>query len=350
LAITSPALAEQARQNRAAEAETERSIVPNPTTAANDGLPVPALAGGIVLAFALGVGAGQVHRRRRQGGQRPSRPSRAERRAAHAPPPSAPAPPPPEPVPPAPPVALAPDPPFPPPAPVPPPPEPLPAKPRVVVPPPAPAPPPPHPPAPERGELFEPFDPFAPEPEPERHPDAHTPLAEAPEVPRSQDVDPASHEPAVAPLEHAPEALRPVDPIRPAPAPDEPAGVPARRFARLVPWPEEAAQLWTCEIGWKAGYRKSSFRAMAEPPGAGKRRQIGESPPLRWTLMSDPEPPTPEFVALVRALMGALEAAGWERIGPGGPWYAQRFLWRGAGEPGRVVVPDTAETGDPPSS
>ena len=73
---------------------------------------------------------------------------------------------------------------------------------------------------------------------------------------------------------------------------------------------------------------------MAEPPGGGKRRQIGESPPLRWTLMSDPEPPTPEFVAVVRALMAALEAAGWERIGPGGPWYAQRFLWRGAGEPG----------------
>ena len=46
--------------------------------------------------------------------------------------------------------------------------------------------------------------------------------------------------------------------------------------------------MWTCEIDWKAGYRKSSFRAMAEPPGAGKRRQIGESLPLRWTLMSRP--------------------------------------------------------------
>jgi hypothetical protein len=119
---------------------------------------------------------------------------------------------------------------------------------------------------------------------------------------------------------------------------------PARRFARLVPWPEEATALWTCEIDWKAGYRRSTFRAMAEPPGAGKRRQIGESPPLRWTLMSNPEPPTPEFVAVARALIVALEAAGWERIGRGGPWYAQRFLWRGTGEPGPVVVQGTAET------
>jgi hypothetical protein len=106
--------------------------------------------------------------------------------------------------------------------------------------------------------------------------------------------------------------------------------------------------LWTCEIDWKAGYRKSSFRAIAEPPGGGKRRQIAESPPLRWSLMMDPEPPTPEFIALARALMTALEAAGWERIGPGGPWYAQRFLWRGASEPGPVVVPDT-QTAEPPS-
>jgi hypothetical protein len=341
LAITSPALAEQARQKRVAEAEIERSIVPNPAATASDGLPLPALAGGLVLAFALGLGAGQVHRRRRRSGQRPARPSRAQRRAAHAPPPSAPAPPPPEPAPPAPPVALARHPSSPPPAPVPPPPEPLPAEPRAVLPPPAPAPPPPQPP-PERVELVERVELFAPEPKPQRHPEAPTPLAKAPEVPRPQDVDPAPHDREGPPLEHAPEALRP------APAPDEPAGLPAPRFARLVPWPEEAEQLWTCEIEWKAGYRKSSFRAMAEPPGAGKRRQIGESPPLRWTLMSDPEPPAPEFVALARALMGALEAAGWERIGPGGRWYAQRFLWRGAGEPGAVVVPDTAEGAEPP--
>jgi hypothetical protein len=326
LAITSPALAEQARQKRVAAADTERSIVPSPPTAASEGLPLPALAGGLVLAFAAGLGAGQVHRRRRRAAA--SRPSRAARRAAAHAPPARPAPPPPEPVPPAPPVVIAP--PVQPPAPVPPPPEPRPAEPRVVLPTPAPPPPPAPPRLPER---FVPGRPLR---------DA---LAEAPEVPRPQDVDPAVGDRVVPPLGQAPEALRPPHPSGPAPepAPDMPL-TPARRFARLVPWPEEAAALWTCEIDWKAGYRRSSFRAMAEPPGAGKRRQIGESPPLRWTLMSNPEPPTPEFVAVARALIVALEAAGWERIGRGGRWYAQRFLWRGTGEPGPVVVQGTAET------
>ena len=112
-----------------------------------------------------------------------------------------------------------------------------------------------------------------------------------------------------------------------------------RGFPHARPWPEEAAGLWTCEIAWKAGYVKSTFRAMAGPPGDGRRKPIGESPPLKWTLMTDPEPPTPEMVVGVKALIRALLAAGWERTAPGGAWYAQRFLWRGEGEPGRVEVP-----------
>ena len=107
--------------------------------------------------------------------------------------------------------------------------------------------------------------------------------------------------------------------------------------------------MWTCEIDWNA--RLPQVLASARwpsRPGAGKRRQIGESLPLRWALMTDPEPPTPEYVALARTLIGALEAAGWERIGRGGPWYAQRFLWRGEGEPGPVVVPSAAETRSQP--
>ena len=237
--------------------------------------------------------------------------------------------------------------------------------------------PPPEPPQPARAP--DPFDLFGREPRP--FPDAHPPLEKAPEVPRPQDVDPALHKRVVPPLEQAPEALRPPRPSRPSrpraparparpaaptrgaaparPAAPTPANrasapaatpnvTPARRFARLVPWPEEATALWTCEIDWKAGYRKSNFRAMTEPPGGGKRRQIGESPSVRWTLMSDPEPPTPELVASVRLLIGALEAAGWERIGPGGPWYAQRFLWRRAGEPTAVAIPDSAQTAEPP--
>jgi hypothetical protein len=341
LAATSPALAEQAAQQRNAGAEMERAIVPAPT-AASDGLPAPALAGGIVLAFAVGLGAGQVRRRRRAIARIARRPSRTQRRAeAHSRrvPAPAPAPPPPEPAAPAEPVVLRP--PAPEPAPAPPPPEPQPAEPRLVVPPPpAPAPPPeppraaPEPPrrAPEPFDLFEHFELFETAPQPDAGP-----LGRAPERPSAEDD---AAEPVDWPLGEAA--------LPPEPDPDAPMMIPARRFARAVEWPEEAQTLWTCEIDWKAGYRKSAFRAMAAAPGASKRHAIAESPQLRWALMSDPETPTPEFVALARALMGALEAAGWERIGPGGRWYAQRFLWRGKGEPGAISVPDVADA-EPPA-
>ena len=125
--------------------------------------------------------------------------------------------------------------------------------------------------------------------------------------------------------------------------------MPARRFARTRAWPQEATSLWTCEIAWKAGYLKSNFRAMAAPPGSGRRKSIAESPSLRWTLMTDPEPPTPEMIASVKALVSALVAAGWERTGSGPAWYAQRFLWRGSGEPGSVEVPDGIESAEPPT-
>jgi hypothetical protein len=89
---------------------------------------------------------------------------------------------------------------------------------------------------------------------------------------------------------------------------------------------------------------------MAGPPGSDSRRKpIAESPPLRWTLMTDPEPPTPEMVAGVKVLMAALIAAGWERTEPGGAWYAQRFLWRGEGEPGPVSVPELEQRAEPPA-
>ena len=158
----------------------------------------------------------------------------------------------------------------------------------------------------------------------------------APELPQRDERPPAPTSPAT-PLSNAPEALG-----RPEAQP-EPV-VPARRFARARPWPEEAETLWTCEIAWKAGYLKSTFRAMAGPPGSSRRKSIGESPSLRWTLMTDPEPPTPEMIASVKALVSALVAAGWERTGTGAGWYAQRFIWRGSGEPRAVVVPGEIET------
>ena len=127
----------------------------------------------------------------------------------------------------------------------------------------------------------------------------------------------------------------------PAVVPPRPLAVPplpARRFARPQPWPEEAARTWTCEIDWKPGYIRSGFRAMAAAPGDPRRTRFGQSRPIKWTLMSEPEPPTDELVEALRELVTALTQAGWERIGPGGPWYAQRFLWGGDRQP-RPLAP-----------
>ena len=389
LTIAAPALAEQERLAQDADAAAERAIVPNP--AATEGLPVPALLGGIVLAFAVGLSGGQVQRRRRAA----RRTAVAKERPAPEPTPALPvrpAPPPPEPVvqDPKPVALIAPAPPAPPPPPAP-------VRsggPRIMRFRAAPAPPPPEPvveepaaaathhevieeaaaaatpreepvahevieePAaaeivedsvtheiveePVAAEIVE--EPVAPPPvadEPARTPTG--PLGVAPELPR-RDARPPRRAAAPTPLSDAPEALR-----AGAGAPEPEPVVPARRFARAQPWPEEAETLWTCEIAWKAGYLKSAFRAMAGAPGGGRRKSIGESPSLRWTLMTDPEPPTTEMIASVKVLVSALVAAGWERAGAGTSWYAQRFVWRGDGEPRAVAIPDAVEPAEPPS-
>jgi hypothetical protein len=146
---------------------------------------------------------------------------------------------------------------------------------------------------------------------------------EAPEVP-TQDPEPAAH--VARPAHIDPPAV-------PAPRPEPPV----RRFERPAPWPE-AEHMWTCELDWKPGYVRSCFRAMAAPPGGKRRRPIGESSSVRWTLMLDPEPPTPELVEAVQELADALKAAGWERTHSDGPWYALRFRWRGEGLPQRLKI------------
>src|SRR3954471_21959372 len=65
LTLSAPAVADQAGQSRDVQAAAERAIVPRTPTATSDGMPVPALVGGIVLAFAVGLTARQLHRRRR---------------------------------------------------------------------------------------------------------------------------------------------------------------------------------------------------------------------------------------------------------------------------------------------
>jgi hypothetical protein len=324
---------------------TERQVLRHAPTAASDGLPVPALVGGVVLAFAVGIAGGQVHRRRRAvhrrsvASARPGPiliPPAKEKRAEAEPQPAQPAPAPPAPEPR---VELPVDLSGPPrPIPAPPPPEPQPAPPRVVAPPTAPAPAAPAPPSREARPIERPREPLRLVQRPAPRPAVGAPLGEAPEVPRLEQPADEAAEPAI-PLASAPETvLSPGASTRPPAV--EPTQPPARRFARPVPWPEDAAELWTCEIAWRAGYRKSSFRAMAGPPGAGKRRPFGDSPSVRWTLMGEPEPPTPELALRVRALVRALEEAGWEHIGRGQLWYAQRFIWRGDGEPQPVAVPD----------
>jgi hypothetical protein len=189
-------------------------------------------------------------------------------------------------------------------------------------------------------------------------PGRRAPAVDAPEPapseprPHRPDVDVLPPEPpAREPRPRLPEIdLPPAPEPRPrfpdvdAPPPDatpveatELASAPPRRFAG-PPWPE-ADELWSCEIAWKPGYVRSCFRAMAAPPGAKRRQSIGESAPLKWTMMMEPEPPTPELVEAVRGLAAAIEAAGWERMDtPEEPWYALRFLWRRPGWPQRVEV------------
>jgi hypothetical protein len=138
-------------------------------------------------------------------------------------------------------------------------------------------------------------------------------------------------EPKAAPPDREPEPAEWLAPKAPTPRP-------ARRF--VPTWPEDAPRHWTCEIEWKAGYRTSSFRAVAGPPAAPRRRALGDSPAGRWTLMADPDPPTRELMESVRALSDALAAAGWEEAGRGNHWYALRFIWRHTDEP-RPIEPLT---------
>src|SRR3954462_2211702 len=131
LTLSAPALADQAAHSRDVQAAAERAIVPRTPTATSDGMPVPALGGGIVPPFAVGLTAGQLHRRRRATVRRQTAAGRplaavaATARPAPAPPEPAPAPAPKA-------IEIAPAPAA---IPAPPPPEARPAPPRTVEPP-----------------------------------------------------------------------------------------------------------------------------------------------------------------------------------------------------------------------
>jgi hypothetical protein len=58
--------------------------------------------------------------------------------------------------------------------------------------------------------------------------------------------------------------------------------------------------------------------------------------------MDEPEPPTPDIVEIVDALVMSLTEDGWVPIGPSGHWYAHRFLWGGEGQP-RPLAPHSGK-------
>ena len=118
-----------------------------------------------------------------------------------------------------------------------------------------------------------------------------------------------------------------------------PFGAGLARLGRRPIWPDGAEQLWRCEIEWEAGYKTSRFAAVARSPDGRGERRVAESQPFKWTQAYTPEPEGPLFRPVVRAMVAALEDAGWERVDPGAEWWEQRFLWRREGEPPQRIEP-----------
>ncbi len=83
-------------------------------------------------------------------------------------------------------------------------------------------------------------------------------------------------------------------------------------------------EVWeTCEIKWWQGYLKSEFFAVGVRPGA-EAYEAHRSPMFRWWHRSSP-PQKGRIAAAHQVLVDKLVADGWEPVGRGGPWYAQRF-------------------------
>jgi hypothetical protein len=152
-------------------------------------------------------------------------------------------------------------------------------------------------------------------------------------------------EPAdTAPTDAAGRALRAAA-EREAPASPTNGEPPARtgRFRRET-WPAETQALWRCEIRWRRGWLESHFEAMAHDP-AGASRPVASWDSFKGTMRAGPDPIDVRARAAVRALRDTLVADGWNRVEPGAPWYAERFVWRRGGTP-----PDHTGEGTPISA
>jgi hypothetical protein len=110
-------------------------------------------------------------------------------------------------------------------------------------------------------------------------------------------------------------------------------------FARSPDWPAGSKKLWRCEIRWTAGWVDSRFEVVVRRPGGLRSRPIGVSAPLQPVLKGPPDAGSAEAETALRALVSALETAGWRPAGRGAAWYAHRFTWSGAGKPPDRVEP-----------
>jgi hypothetical protein len=130
--------------------------------------------------------------------------------------------------------------------------------------------------------------------------------------------------------------------------PDEPRdGV--GLFAPAAAWPSDSRQFWRCEIKWDAGWIDSRFQAVTYRPRARRGRAIGASAPVKNRLMGGPEADQQVDREAARELASALEAAGWERVGRGADWYAERFWWRHESAPAERLAPGPVSETDPPA-
>jgi hypothetical protein len=134
-------------------------------------------------------------------------------------------------------------------------------------------------------------------------------------------------------------------PGAPREPPDEPSAG-ADLFAPSPAWPDDSKQFWRCEIKWDAGWIDSRFRAVTYRPRGRRGRAIGASNPIKGRLMARPEPDRPVDREAVRELAAALETAGWERVGRGSDWYAERFRWRHESAPAERLDP-ASRSGEP---
>lgn len=106
----------------------------------------------------------------------------------------------------------------------------------------------------------------------------------------------------------------------------ESPGAPQLPFAQ-----PRARESWdVCEIGWWRGYVKSEFYAAALTVD-GSEYEVGRSPQFRWRRTEAPPSDHERARAAHAALVDRLAATGWEPVGGGVPWFAQRFRRRATG-------------------